>query len=376
MDLPILYIGLSQSFFAVIVILMKKPLKIADVILGIFLMAFAVAFGLDILQIYGILPDKRWVISLSLFMLFAPLLYLYSKYVTKEFYSFNRFDYIHAIPPLLLIFLFLILTIFSPHEALKTDNSDFQFIWLRNSFGYIFNILCIAYVYYALRNVMRFKKQIKHFYSYTSDNINLNWLLFVIISFVLIFLMIVISSTLFEFQKVKNGVDMFRHIVELFFVYIISIWGFRQTQLNSEFKSENSIKKEPENKESSFYKYQKSGLKDDQAEKYLHELIDFMERTESWKDIELSVAKISAQTNIPKHHITQVLNEYLCKNFYQFVNEYRIENAKKLLKSEKCAAWSIVAIAYECGFNSKTAFNNFFKKSTNLTPSEFRKKSI
>lgn len=99
-----------------------------------------------------------------------------------------------------------------------------------------------------------------------------------------------------------------------------------------------------------------------------------MEKTEAWKDNELTVAKLSKQTQIPKHHITQVLNEILQKNFFTFVNEYRIEYAKTLIKSPKHQSWSFVAIAYECGFNSKTAFNNFFKKYTEMTPSEFRKR--
>lgn len=376
MDLPILYIGLSQSFFAVIVLLLKKPLKIADVILAILLGAFALAFGFDILQVYGILPDNRWVISISLFMLFAPLIYLYSKYVTNELYKFNLYDYLHAFPSALLILLYLILKLFFSHVPLSSPSSE-QYLWLREIFGYVFQLLLVVYVFYALRNVIRFKKQIHSYYSYKSDKISLNWLLVVIISFLLTFVIILIVSTLYEYHKLNSmvKVDMYRHIVELFFVYVISIWGFRQTQLNSENETSPSHNVRLEKKDIESSKYQKSGLKDNQAEEYLQRLVEYMTETESWKDNELSVAKLSVQTNIPKHHITQVLNEHLGKNFYLFVNEYRIEYAKKLLKTEKYDAWSVVAIAYECGFNSKTAFNNFFKKYTHRTPSEFRKQA-
>ena len=97
-----------------------------------------------------------------------------------------------------------------------------------------------------------------------------------------------------------------------------------------------------------------------------------MTQSEAWKDNELSVAKLSEQTDIPKYYITQILNEKLQKNFYTFVNEYRTEYAKQLIKSPKYANWSLLAIAYECGFNSKSAFNNFFKKYCDMTPSEYK----
>jgi len=375
MDLPISFIGLSHSIFAVIVILIKRPLKIADVILSILLFVFTLTFGFDVLQAYGILPNNRWVVSMSLFMLFAPLIYLYSKNVTNNFDKFNPIHYLHALPPLLLVSLYLLFRLlYSEAEGLEV-NLNANLLWLRNGFGYVFNLLFIIYAYFALKNVVRFKRQIKEVYSYKSDKISLNWLLFVIVSFILTFAANTIFSTLFEFQKIENvvEVDMYRHMVQLFFVYVISIWGFRQTQLNTEQKKIIPINQGTKSEELTIGKYQKSGLTAELAEDYLKELIDYMNNTEAWKDNELSIAKLSTQTNIPKHHITQVLNERLGKNFYLFVNEYRIEYAKKLLITEKYDAWSILAIAYECGFNSKATFNNIFKKYTNLTPSEYKK---
>jgi AraC-like DNA-binding protein len=186
---------------------------------------------------------------------------------------------------------------------------------------------------------------------------------------------IIITSTLYEIQMIKMDIDPIRDLALLIYVYIVGIWGYRQNQLTSITKSVRSFDKIKNEKELGPGRYQKSGLKDDQAKDYLQQLIQFMHQTDAWKDNELSVATLSRQTNIPKHHITQVLNEHLGKNFYVFVNEYRIEQAKNLIQSPEYHAWSFVAIAYECGFNSKTAFNNFFKKSTGFTPTEYRKSS-
>ena len=111
MDLIISYVGFSQTIFAIYLMFTKSPLKIADVILAVLLAVFALMFGLDILHNYNIIESNRWAISLSLAMMYAPLLYLYSKYVTKKYEKFDLRDYLHAIPSVLLILIFLIIRI-------------------------------------------------------------------------------------------------------------------------------------------------------------------------------------------------------------------------------------------------------------------------
>jgi len=64
------------------------------------------------------------------------------------------------------------------------------------------------------------------------------------------------------------------------------------------------------------------------------------------------------------------------KNFYTFINEYRVEEVKKRLVDHQYDHLTFLAIAYECGFNSKSSFNFIFKKSTGMTPSEFKKKRM
>ena len=68
-----------------------------------------------------------------------------------------------------------------------------------------------------------------------------------------------------------------------------------------------------------------------------------------------------------------MLNEHIGKNFYEFVNEYRIETAKTNLLDSKMAHYTIEAIAYESGFNSKSSFNLLFKKQVGYTPGKWRK---
>jgi AraC-like DNA-binding protein len=73
------------------------------------------------------------------------------------------------------------------------------------------------------------------------------------------------------------------------------------------------------------------------------------------------------------HHLSQLINEGLNQNFFDFVNSYRIEEIKKQLHDPKLSHIKIEEIAFQNGFNSKSAFNTAFKKFTQTTPSQFRK---
>ena len=79
---------------------------------------------------------------------------------------------------------------------------------------------------------------------------------------------------------------------------------------------------------------------------------------------------LAQKLNILPHTLSQLINENLGKNFSSFLNEYRIEAAKKMMQTH--SYFSLDAIASECGFNSKSTFYSSFKKSTGTTPSKFK----
>jgi len=91
------------------------------------------------------------------------------------------------------------------------------------------------------------------------------------------------------------------------------------------------------------------------------------------KESDLSLSTLASQTNIPSHYLSQVINEKMKCSFLDFVNGYRVNEAKRMLKDDKYENHTIIALAYEAGFNSKSAFYSAFKKHTGLTPSAFKK---
>jgi YesN/AraC family two-component response regulator len=98
-----------------------------------------------------------------------------------------------------------------------------------------------------------------------------------------------------------------------------------------------------------------------------------MENEKLFLDGDLTLQKLAERLAIPAQHLSQVINERLDQTFSDFINKYRVEEAKRRLLDPKTQHYTVLAIGEEVGFNSKSSFNAVFKKYTNTTPSEFRK---
>lgn len=105
-------------------------------------------------------------------------------------------------------------------------------------------------------------------------------------------------------------------------------------------------------------------------------LVTLMEKKKTYTDPDLTLEKLAAESQLPRHHISEALNHHLGKTFYQFINDFRMKEVLALL--DRCQQQQItpgiLSLAFEAGFNSKSTFNLYFKKATGYTPSEYLKK--
>jgi AraC-like DNA-binding protein len=99
-----------------------------------------------------------------------------------------------------------------------------------------------------------------------------------------------------------------------------------------------------------------------------------MEIEKIYRDENISLQSLSGKLSITPHQLSRIINENLNKNFPDFINTYRVEEAKRILADPNQADRKILTIAFDVGFNTKVAFNTAFKKHTKMTPSQFRKK--
>lgn len=116
----------------------------------------------------------------------------------------------------------------------------------------------------------------------------------------------------------------------------------------------------------------KKVLTDEKVIKLEYQLLELMRKDKPYLDSEITLPKLSKMMLSNTYHMSYLLNECLEENFYTFINRYRIEECMRLFNDPAYDHFTILGIAFECGFNSKTSFNVFFKKITGLSPREYR----
>lgn len=121
-------------------------------------------------------------------------------------------------------------------------------------------------------------------------------------------------------------------------------------------------------------RYKTSALDTKRVKNLMNQLLDLMENEKPYLDPEMSVTKMAKTLGIPKEHISQIINQRFYMNFNQFLNKYRVEEAKIRLLDPRESQFVVLKIAHDVGFNSKSTFNSAFKRFTGMSPSEFQKK--
>ncbi len=120
-------------------------------------------------------------------------------------------------------------------------------------------------------------------------------------------------------------------------------------------------------------KYSNSGLHKDDMQKIILALKNKLQSDKCYLNPELTIDELAANLDCSRHHLSQAMNDVLGQSFYDCINHYRVEEAKILLSDPERASYKIASLAFDAGFNSISTFNDVFKKSTGLTPSQFRK---
>jgi len=362
---PVLYIGISQSFFSGLIIATKKPVTIANRLMAawLFMICIELIFALiniNILEMYSF-----QFITFT----YGPLMYLYVCFMTNPDKKFNWFSMFHFIP---FVAFFTVSVIFRSDPLVRDLRSFFKpdkLISLRIIYGTTFFLSITIYSILAFIEIGRHQKNLQNLVSYTSSVITLNWLKIISISFYCSYFILFILGGL---SIIGNFITFDPYFVIFGFItlfsFVFSYYAIKQPAIfEQELKPGNNDKKETE-------KYIKSGLKERQAREYLAQLISFVESNKPYLDRDLSIYELSQMTGIPRHYITQILNEKHKKNFFTFINEYRVKEVIERFSDPKFSNYTILAIAFDAGFNSKATFNSIFKNQTGMTPSKFRDK--
>ena len=148
-------------------------------------------------------------------------------------------------------------------------------------------------------------------------------------------------------------------------LYVMIIYRFLGQKWNSASFEDGGLKEHKP-------KYTNSSLDEEEALRLNEELCRIMEQNKLYLQPDLTLQTLAREINVKHHHLSQIINQQHRKNFSDFVNDYRVKEARKMIIEN--GHLKLEAIGYESGFNTKATFNTAFKKITGCTPSEFRKK--
>ncbi|MCP5106665.1 MAG: helix-turn-helix domain-containing protein [bacterium] len=164
------------------------------------------------------------------------------------------------------------------------------------------------------------------------------------------------ASVSFTLTPCFQRTFLFKLIIFLGFLSLIGAFW-----LVKKYRSEKKIR------------YKRSLLNPQFTGECIKKLLYFMDIEKLYRDETISLQSLSEKLSITPHQLSQLLNDNLNKNFSDFINTYRVEEVKKILEDPKRSNQKLLAIAFDVGFKTKTAFNSAFKKHTNMTPSEYKK---
>jgi AraC-like DNA-binding protein len=292
--------------------------------------------------IYFITPNRKWRIK-------------------------DNFHFVFAFIILLLLLLSLLIDVKPP----TTEADKKSAAVIVTGFNFVFCTQVISYGILAYQKIAAYQKSL---FLYTSNvaAINFKWLQNVVVC-VLILTGIWLLDIVFKLAKTNVVFDNFASLIYLVGIFFIAYSSLKQKEiilLNPEEKKEIEVLV---TETSNLGSNQKKLLSDAELIEMKTLLLALMNDKKPFLDPELSLFKLASQFNISSHLLSYIINKGCDENFYQFVNRYRIEEAKKMIHDPKKEHLSLMGIAFEVGFNSKTVFNTTFKKMTDQTPSEFKK---
>ena len=120
-------------------------------------------------------------------------------------------------------------------------------------------------------------------------------------------------------------------------------------------------------------KYKSNKVSQDECKRLEVELQKLMNEQRLYTDPELKIGDLAASMNTSAYNLSYLFNQYLNCNYYDYINEYRIEEFKRMIEDEQSDKFTLTTIAIQCGFSSRASFFRYFKKATGMTPNEYVK---
>jgi AraC-like DNA-binding protein len=364
-----------QGLFLGVLLFRSKVNQPANKILAIliFILSFhLILVGFDNREFFITFPHLSrisWIIG----SLYWPLIFLFVQYLTrtqpdkiwKSFWAFIPF----------LSFLIILLPYYlqsAEEKRMLLDNfekaSEADFGWLNQTIS----VLHLFFQGFSLFYYLKVEKKLREEYS-VIESVRILWL-----KQFLILLLVATVVAVFSFFARTWNIPVLSSLYSFHFIGVVFIFYWLSYKalthpvifgLNPERPIPDDVV--AEEKTDASQKYIKSGVEEERLTIIFHAVQDILIKDKLYRKNNLTLSELADRVNYPRHQVSQAINSQYNGNFFDLVNDYRVEDFKLLAVDPSRKHLSLLGIAQESGFNSKASFYAIFKKKTGKTPSEY-----
>jgi AraC-like DNA-binding protein len=370
METTLIY-GIFMSLMLSALLLTKKGRNDADNLLSVYLLISALSLALAYLEIINRESGYNYPFlinsSVPFILLLGPTLWLYVKRLITPGFRYKRVHLL-LLTPFFIAFILLFLNSYSADDTVKIASDRSESFHEKPLFLIIASMIAlsnIGYIGWGLSLISAHRKRIKSYFSQT-EKIDLRWLKFLLIWALICYSVISLLYLFDSFVDIfsYNSLQTIGYAIASVFVIILGFFGLRQGDLFSGTNRDYIINKPLEVTEN-----REPIAK--QEEEFINRLLSYMKESKPYLNPEITLGVLSSQMKVSSEYLSRVINTRLNMNFFDFIAHYRVEEFKHMCKDLSNRNYTIISLAYDCGFNSKAAFNRVFKKTTGVTPSEY-----
>lgn len=317
------------------------------------------------LLIPGSLTDYIGIGFLPFLFLIGPIFFFYILSLVKIDFRFKWLDILHIVPFFIVSLsrFFIYTESFAPSFYFSGHMSKkYMIIYILISISITVYMIAI----YAM--LVQHRRNIKNYFSSTPNEIKLDWV-FVIMSLISLSYIFMIYVPLLDVfsLSIEKKIFWFDQFNGALLAFILLIFGLLQPIIYNNRPVNNE-----ERKNNEINKLVKTGISEAELKTIANKIIYYLDNSKPYLDSEYNLETMARDLNITRQNISLAINDTIGKNFYQLINEYRVEEFKLLVLDSKHNNITLLGLAFDSGFNSKSSFNRIFKEITGNTPSSYK----
>jgi len=372
----LLIIGVFLAVFMAFLLFFKKQKQKADFTLLLIFLLNATIILLASIEVYNRNNNYPYPFfintSTPLILLHAPLLWFYIKQITSEKFRFKIEYLLHFLPfAAVLIMLYVASFSLTLEQRIYIDKTEaFKHDLIFPVIILIIFLINQGYYIWGLFIRKKYINRIQNFFSKT-DHLEMRWMKVLLISGLVFHTAI---SILYAIDYLMNL--MAYDVLQLtgfsfaaLFVVFLGFFGIKQGNIFTD--REIIVPQLPEKVHMNAFE----NTSDEDAQ-LVKELLEYMNAFEPWKNPELTIAQLADQLKMSTEKLSEILNSKLNRKFFDFINRYRVDEFKRLCRIPENKKLTLIAMAYDAGFNSKATFNRVFKNISGITPGEFYRNKL